>query len=357
MENNINSNFNLSTNELKTKMGAESLLDMADGIPDEKLSRDPIVGNQSQQPQSEAEKVLAQEEQLANALAQNVNIGPKYLQALQQVEKVSASRSLETELPILRKKVEITPITGAEEQILKTASITPESFLRKLNEMLYNHSTFSDNSKPSFKEFLGELFPPDKSVLIWGLLSSSYVVLPTIEKECDSCGKLYTIEGSPNYLMHSDTFEAVWDQDVSPAHYTIQQTVLDGFITFEFGLPSELDRIVITSLIDPDAVKATIEREGKQLTYMDTLVFFTKSITIDSDGTKTVLTDLAQDVYPFVKNLSPKITDAIRTQVDLSIFDKYMPNFYLKTTCDHCGAEEKVVVDPELTFFRKTLLV
>jgi hypothetical protein len=47
--------------------------------------------------------------------------------------------------------------------------------------------------------------------------------------------------------------------------------------------------------------------------------------------------------------------DAIKSTIDLSVFDEYMPNFYIEKECDHCGANLKVETDPEMLFFRKAL--
>ena len=72
----------------------------------------------------------------------SLGLGPKYMDALNKIISIADIRSIETELPILNTKVEVSPLTGQEEQALKTASVSPEAFLKKINELLFNHTTF-----------------------------------------------------------------------------------------------------------------------------------------------------------------------------------------------------------------------
>ncbi len=286
-----------------------------------------------------------------------LNLGPKYLSALTQLDTIQDTKAISVQLPMSLKKVEITSVTGAEEQALKSASVSPETFLKKINELLYNHVTYVDGFKPTFSEFLDSIYPPDKATLIWGFLSSSYVVLPDLERECTSCGKNYIVKSTPNDLIHHDTFIKTWDKSLSPAEYTVKQETFDGFITFEFGIPTEKDRLLITGMLNPDGIKDNISKEGSLLSQADILIFFTRSITVGEPGSQTILTDLAQDIYPFIRNLSPKIADGVRSETDLTIFDDYMPNFYIESTCSHCATEQKAETDVELTFFRKSLAI
>jgi hypothetical protein len=91
------------------------------------------------------------------------------------------------------------------------------------------------------------------------------------------------------------------------------------------------------------------------MTRLDVLAFFTRSITVGEPGNQVVLTDLARDIYPFLKGLNPKIADAVRSNIDLGMFDEYMPKFYIEKECSSCGATMEINTDPELLFFRKGL--
>ena len=287
----------------------------------------------------------------------SLGLGPKYMDALNKIISIADIRSIETELPILNTKVEVSPLTGQEEQALKTASVSPEAFLKKINELLFNHTTFEKGQFTSYNEFLSNLYPPDKSILIWALMASTYLVLPTMEKKCDNCSKNYFIDASPADLLHPDSITKGWDKDLPISEYTEIQTVLDGFLGFEIGMPSERDRLVITKLINPEQAKNNIESTGGLLSYVDNLVFFTKVVIVGKaeDGDRDILTNTIQDIYPFLKNLPPKISDSIRNGIDLTVFDEYMPTFYIEAACDHCQTVEKIQVDPEISFFRKAL--
>jgi len=327
-----------TTDDYEIQKNAEAFLNLATDLPPEETM-----------PPLEKKKTQSRAK---------INLGPKYLDALQQVESLNQTGAFEIQLPVSLDFLEITSMTGEEEQALKSASVTPETFLKKLNEVIYNHSTLKKTGKVTFREFLSNLYPPDKSAAIFGMLVSSYAVLPSIEKKCESCGKSYVIEEAPENLIHEDTFKHIWDKELPPSEYTEIQSVYDGFINFEIGMPSETDRLIITSIINPDNISDNVEKNESVFDFGDTLVFFTKSIIVqDGNGEEIVLTDLTQDIYPFIKNLSPKMKDRIRADIDLSVFDKYLPDFYLEAECTHCKHQEKVEVDPELTFFRKTISV
>ncbi len=344
--------------ELMVKKNSEAFLNLASKIPENEPVVEPIQEQvpytQEQAPHLQAEAHL---NSMEKAQTNSLNIGPSYMEALGKLGAIDNTKAIQVQLPISKKTIEMTSFNGAEEQSFKTASVSPEGFLKKLNELLFNHTVFNDGSRPTFNDFLSGLYPPDKATLIWGLISASYVVLPDVERECHSCGESYIIKSAPKDLMHEDTFENVWDQPLSPEEFTVKQEVFDGFITFEFGLPSEKDRIIITNMIHPESAKDNISREGSMMSQLDVLTFFTRSITVGEPGQQTVLTNLMQDIYPFLKNLSPKVADGVRSVVDLSIFDKYMPTFYVNATCDKCGVQEEVVTDIELVMFRKSLSI
>ncbi len=337
----------------KQLRSAEAFLDTASGIPDEMLNRGPQQETYQHAPQPDANPTPVERSRINSGL----NLGPKYLEALSQLDVINNTKAISVQLPFNLKQVEMTAITGVEEQALKTASVNPESFLKKLNELIYTHTEFVGEVKPTFSDFLGSIYPPDKSALIWGLLSASYVVLPELERTCTSCGENYIMKNVPNDLIHEDTFTKIWDKEIGPESYTIQQSAFNGYITFEFGIPTEKERLMLSSIIHPESIKDSVSKDGNILSGVEMLAYFTKSITVGEPGDQTVLTDMLQDIYPFIKNLSPKVADGIKSSVDLSVFDEYMPNFYVDSICDHCGTSQKVEVDVEMTFFRKSLYI
>lgn len=333
--------------DIKAQKNADAFMQMAEDIENmaEAQPEQKTVNTKDSFDKIEAQKVK-------NSLP---NIGPKYLSALESVLTIADIRSIEAQLPILKCKVEVSPLTGQEEQALRSSSVSPESFLKKLNELVYNHTTFSDREFTSFNDFLSSIYPPDKSILIWALMSASYLVLPTMEKECESCSQKYVIEGSPEELIHEDTLTKIWEHSDGPSVFTTTQYALDGQLGFEIGMPSERDRLVLAGMINPEKAKDNISKTGGLMSYADNLVFFTKAIMVGKDGDRIVLTNMQQDIYPFLHNLPPKISDAIKGSMDLSIFDEYMPKFYLDSRCDHCANQEKISIDPEIAFFRKAI--
>jgi hypothetical protein len=340
--------------ELNSQRNSEAFLQMADDIIDDGFDQPETV--QQSEPKIKTIDMHDRnrgslKEQTSNSLPQ----GPKYLTALENVIGMADIRSIEVELPTIRIKVEVSPLSGKEEQTLRTAAVSPETFLKKINELLFNHTRFANKEFGSFNEFLMNLYPPDKSVLMWALMAATYLTLPTVEKECEECKKKYLVDANPSDLMHPDTISKIWDKELSPNDYIEVQEVLDGYLHFELGMPSERDRLMLSRLIQPEKAKDNIEKTGGLLSYSDNLSFFTKVIIVGEDQDKIVMTDVLQDIHPFLNNVPPKVVDAIKSNIDLTIFDKYMPNFYLETACTHCGAEEKITVDPEIAFFRKAI--
>ncbi len=325
----------------KVKEKAEAFLNLADELPPAKLSVEQLQAAPTNQ------------EHARSAL----NLGPSYLTALDSINKKADLRAFETDLPILKVQAAVGPLTGKEEQVLKTSSVSTNKFLMELNKLLYSHADFEGVKFSNFDDFLENMFPPDKSMLVWALLTSTYLKLPDMERKCSKCSQDYILESVPKDLIHNDSLPQVWDKGISPNEYTEVQTAMDGFLTFEIGLPSEKTRIKITSTLTPNDTKENIAKNANLFGFAESLMYFTKSITVGEGDNRTVLTDPFQDIKPFLENLAPKITDSIRSEIDIKIFDKYMPSFYLNAACTHCGNIEKVLTDPELSFFRKTILI
>jgi len=332
-----------------SKIRSDKSAEMFSQMADELMQSDEV------QPQAKEVPTRTVAPTAQEKIKSSVPVGPKYMSALDSIMKVADIRSIETELPILKVKVEVSPLSGEEEMALKTAAVSPESFLKKIDELLFKHATFKDFDFKSYDDFLSNLYPPDKSMLIWALMTASYLVLPTLETICGECGERYVIEASPEEMFQTDTVEKVWDNPLTVNEYVDVQTVLDGYLTFEITMPSEKDRLIITKLVNPQKAKENMEKTGNILSYMDNLIFFTKSVVVGTDSERIVLTDVIQDIYPFLKSLPPKIQDVIKHDIDVDIFDKYMPRFYVKTQCTHCGAKEELDLDPELAFFRKAV--
>ena len=339
---------------IKAKQSAERFAQMAEDL--QKNSSDSNghenIQSQSTQPAQSAGPTI--EEQVRSTATGPM--GPKFIDALDTVLSVADIRATEIQLPMIKSKVEISPLTTEEEIALKSAAVSPETFLQKLDELIYKHSKFNDRTYANYGEFLDNLYPPDKSFMIWGLLSSTYLVLPTMESVCESCGDSFLIDAQPHEMLHEDTITEIWDEALDVKTYSEVQTVFDGLIEIELGIPSETQRMQVMRLIRPEQARDNVHKKGAVFGFAENLIFYTRSITVNGKE-RIVLTDLTQDIYPFLKNLNPKIKDAIRSTIDLSIFDKYMPRFYINAVCSHCGNPQEVYADPEISFFRKALSV
>lgn len=359
--------------EIRAKQNAELFVQMAEELTNQEQPQPTVrqdLGGKRQpadeetieplqrpNPEMVRRNLAEKETSLQEKTKASLPMGPKYLSALDHVLEVADIRSIEVELPMLRTKAEVRPLTGEEEIALKTAAVSPASFLKKMDEILFTHTKFADKHYEAYTDFLSDLYPPDKSMLIWALMTASYLVLPTLETTCDACGESYFIDAAPSDMLHEDSIEEIWNEPVSVKDYVEIQTILGGYITFELSMPSEKDRLVITGLINPDKAKENAKKTGGILSYTDNLVFFTKTITVGKGDDRIVMVDVVQDIYPFMKNLPPKVADAVKNEIDVTIFNKYMPNFYINTVCKHCGNKEVVAIDPELAFFRKALSV
>jgi hypothetical protein len=351
MEINENSLNFKNTTPKRVEQKAEAFLNLAD-LEDNAsmLNTQEIPTEKVEQPAPQA-PAPTERELVRNSL----NLGPSYLTALDIINSKADLRAFETDLPIMNISARVSPLTGREEQSLKSASSTVDKFLMELNKVLFKHISFDGRTFTNMDEFLGNIFPPDKNMLVWALMMSSYLSLPEMEGKCEKCSENFIIDMTPQDLIHDDSLPELWDKSVPASEYSEIQTTMNGYLTFEISLPSEKKRLIVTSLLESSQAKDNLKEKGNLFDSVNTLAYFIKSITVGEDENRVVLTDIGQDIIPFLKNLPPKITDAIRSDIDISVFDKYMPNFYLNAECKHCNHINQIKIDPEITFFRKTI--
>lgn len=289
------------------------------------------------------------------SIPQGVQLGPKYLSALDKVDSLVGMRSFETELPILKVKATVSPMTGAEEQNLRTSSVSPDGFLNNVNKLIFEHTVFEGLIFSSFEDFLENFYPQDKTLLIWALLTSSYSKLPTMQKTCAKCKEIYEVSLRPQDILKQDGLPSIWSEKDNPDEYRSIHSILDGSIIFEIGLPSEKDRTLLASLYNADQIKKNIDTTGNILSYVDNLTFFIKRVIVKDPAGDIILSNVVHDIYPFMRNLSPKVKDFVEEAINLKEFDKYMTEFYEMVNCKHCGNQERIEFVPEVEFFRKAL--
>ncbi len=285
---------------------------------------------------------------------------PAFMDALDKVSKLANINSQETDLVIVREKVEVMPLAGDEEQALKTGNVTLSKFIKNFNQLLFDKLKLQDDTQfKDYETFLKLLTPQDKALLIYAFSLSSFKKLGTIGKICEHCDQEFPVDVIPEELWHDDSAPAAWEHGDNPFDYRVPQVFLDGALEIYFKLPTEYDRIQLMDMLENN-IKDNLDATGSTFSVLDTIAFFCdKIIIIDADkkGKNTELTNLTEEIFPFLHNLPAKIKDDVYEIVDLEIFDKYMPNLYQKARCSRCHKENKVSVNIETEFFRKAVLL
>ena len=286
---------------------------------------------------------------------------PNYLKALDRLSVYSNINSQETDLVILKEKVVVSPLTGKEEHILKTGNVTLNTFIKNFNKLLYEKCEFSKKSKiKDYDTFLKYLTPQDKALLIYSLSLSTFENLGTVGHICEFCEEKYPVDIKTEELWHDNSAPAPWDLTkgkVSPFEYINTQKLLDGNLIFNLKLPTENDRIKLMDFLEGKIDQNMDENKGI-FGIVETISFLTSSIIVPNEnGEDEILEDLEKEILPFLQNLPFKIKDIVLDEIDLTIFDKYMPKFYQSAVCTHCHKNNNIPVNIETSFFRKSLLL
>jgi len=288
---------------------------------------------------------------------------PAYLEALDIVTEVAKVGIQETDLIILGEKVLLSPLTGDEEQVLKSGNVSLNTFIKQFNKILFSKiENREETSFTDYETFLKLLTPQDKAMLIFALSLSSFQNLGVVGAKCNKCETEYPAEIIPEQLWHPDSVPTQWDKVdsegniINPFEYSEIQEFLDGKLQFELCLPTEFNRIKIMDLMEKNGSQNPEVDDAGIFKVIDTISFFTKRIIIKKGKKSTVLEDLETEIYPFLHNLPGKVKDIIFDEIDLTLFDKYMPKLYQESRCSKCGTINKLDVNIERDFFRKALL-
>jgi len=286
---------------------------------------------------------------------------PSFVKALNKINSLSNINAQETDLVILKEKVSVSPITGKEEQILKTGNVTLNTFIKNFNKLLYDKCQFPAGSKiTSYEVFLEKLTPQDKALLIYALSLSTFENLGTVGHICEHCEEKFPVDIKPEELWHDDSVPAPWDLTKgkkSPFDYICTQKLLGGNLIFNLKLPTEKDRLKLMDFLE-GKIEKNMESNNGIFGIIETISFLTSSIIVpNDDGEDEVLEDLENEIIPFLQNLPFKIKDIVLNEIDLTIFDKYMPKLYQIASCTRCHKSNKIPVNIETSFFRKSLLL
>jgi hypothetical protein len=136
-----------------------------------------------------------------------LNIMPKYMQAISAIEKLSGSGEVEIDLPMLRTSAIVRPIDGGDDMKMKTLRTSGATFIKNFNDLLMLHTSFNDIKFSNLKDFQEHLTPPDKSLLVYALLTSTFTKLPEKTINCPECEAPVAIDKMPSEMLHDDTFK------------------------------------------------------------------------------------------------------------------------------------------------------
>ncbi|MFA7129458.1 MAG: hypothetical protein WC136_09835 [Sphaerochaeta sp.] len=276
--------------------------------------------------------------------------------ALNVLNTMCDVRTSEVDLPILRTSCEITPLTGSEDLTLKTLRASGSTFVRNFNKLIYDHTKFKNIEFESFEDFQNNLTPPDKSMLVFGLLDSTFKTLPEKVITCPHCKKSDTYHFHPSDIVHSDTFTKEWTH---PMDYTVSSEVSPG-VTLFYGMPTEKDKLSIIDSKSNGQLRKNLEDEDDILNNVDVVGMYIKKIEIRKGKEVITLTDKKEEIIPLLNDCPFELKLKIIEDETISQFTDYVPNYYLNIVCKDglCAKEFKWDnINPENDFFRKALSI
>ena len=282
----------------------------------------------------------------------------KSSEALSVLSLLSKSRETEVFLPVLNAKALIKPFNKAEDLYLQTLKVSGGMFHRYVDELLYEHAKFLDVGFSSFDDFIDNISPIDKGVMMIGLLRATFNELPERVITCPKCKKPDTYTFAPEAMIHNDTFTKVWDKDVEARHYTVTNELIPGF-KITYGMPYEKLRLEVLEDVSSSEMRDNLQKHDDVLSLVDFMALYIRQLDITSDdGTVITLTDHKEDILPTIKNMPLDIQVKLIDDSTIDVFTEYNPYFYINVRCGQpdCQHEYKWEdIKPENDFFRKAL--
>ena len=283
--------------------------------------------------------------------------------ALSALSDLAGTRMVEIDLPLLMTKAFVKPVTGSEELRLRTMKATGAAFIESFNRVLFEHVTFDSLKFESFEDFNSHLTPPDKSLLVYALLDSTFKKLPEKLITCPACGQVDTITMEPSEIIHSDTLTEVWKHKKDFTDYTIKSEIIPGFTAF-YKMPCEADRISILKTKSNEKMRKDIDNTGDILSNIELFAAYISKLEIKDDSQesgKIVLTDLITEILPTLVDMPLELQATILEDVKIEEFSKFTPKFYLNIRCSSPTCEKPDYkwdrINPEQDFFLKALSV
>ncbi len=286
---------------------------------------------------------------------------PKFMEALSFVNEIGNVRNLEIDLPILQKKAIIRPMEGIDDTHLKTLYTSGTQFIKNFNMIIFKNLR-DENGDLLFKsvdEMNSKLTEYDKSLIVFGLLASSFDKLQERASICPECGEKQIHEFIPEEMFHPDEMK-IWDKRVDPLDYEIKKELYkdqNTTINITFKIPTEKDKIALFSISKINTRKIE-DNKGLIFTTLEYIMQYIKSIEFIGTNKTIILTDLVTEIYPFVAGSNLMMQDKVMKAMPEDEFLKYQPKFYYNVTCKNtnCNHEYKYNIgNVEDEFFRKTL--
>jgi len=282
--------------------------------------------------------------------------------ALEALKILAGTREVEVDLPILRTKVKVKPIIGAEELNLNTMKASGSSFIEAFNKVLFEHTTFTDIEFANIQDFIKHLTPPDKSMLTYALLDSTFSKLPEKTITCPECGKSDNISPEPCELLHEDTIPKIWSEEKDFPEYELFSELIPGFKII-YSMPSEQDRMDILQVKENEELRNNINSNNDVLSSLELFSVYIKRLEIkvdDDEKNNIILTDKVNDIIPTIKNMPLDLQTLLLDDETATPLIEYTPKFYLNITCSSIDCKKQFKwegVNPEQDFFRKALFV
>jgi hypothetical protein len=269
-------------------------------------------------------------------------------------------RETEVELPLLGIKVLVKPIKGLEEMRIKSLKASGETFIKTFNQILFEHIDFQGQVEfKDLNDFMSHLGAADKSAIVYGLVFATYTSLGEREFECPHCSKKQVYDIRPDELLQPDTFGKKWDKPGLFTDFRDVITVVPGF-DITIGFSTEQDSINILSIIPNNEIKENLSERSELLNTLKIFIMFIKDIKIKTPDGDIILTDLKEEIYPFIMGLqNVNILESLIDKLSkYEEFNQYNPKFYAIRNCNslECGKEFRWMVNPEIEMFRKASL-
>lgn len=287
--------------------------------------------------------------------------------ALSVLANLAGTREVEIDLPILKTKVFVQPVNGSEELQQRTMKVSGAAFIESFNKVIFEHCRFDSVEFKNLKDFQDNLTPPDKALLVYALLDSTFTKLPEKVITCPSCGKTNTYTLSPSELLHADTITKEWNNKQDILEYEINSEVVPGF-NIIYAMPTETERIQILKDKENSELRENIKEHNDVLNPMELLTIYVKRIEIkkskdskDSKDDFIILDDKINEILPTLTKTPLELQSKLLEDTSLKEFIDYNPNFYLDIHCENLGCEVPDFkwdkIDPEQDFFLKALSV